>query len=801
MEALYQNIYRRFLLFFAFAVMGKMAALAQCPDNLDFEQGNFNGWQLYEGSATTAGISLFPVNGPSLDQHVLMAAVPGNGNDPYGHFPKNCPNGSGFSLKLGNDATGAQAEGASYTFTIPATQNQFRLTYYYAVVFQNPNHSAEEQPRMEIEVKNLTDGTTAGCSSFTFVAGALPGFETSPNNPSVLYKNWAANSINLDGNAGKTIQIFFKTADCTKGGHFGYAYVDVNTQCNGTFPGASFCPDDASVSVTAPYGYEQYKWWDAGYTTVLGTSQILQLTPPPATGTTVNVVLTPFPGYGCIDTLSTALTSDLVVTADAGPDKTICASNYVQIGVPPTEGFVYHWSPTTGLSNPNISNPVATLNTTTPYTLTVTSAGGGCLTTDNVTVYKPVDNTLTFIGSSSICTGSGQTAVLKVNPAPSIQWYKDGSPIPGATSTQYTVTQSGDYKAEISGPGCTLFTETKRVDIYTTPAGTFTVNNSSQCYASNNFAFTSTDVATGLHYNWDFADGVRSSDPNPSHEYAAPGNYNVHLVVTGPGGCTANSTQQVTVLPNAKANFTITPKCVELQSIVHNTSVAPGSPAVNYLWDFGDGHTSTDFEPVYAYPVAGHYTVTLSTTTIDCPVPEVKTASIIIDEPAANLRYPDKTAVINFPEKLHARNIGAAVLWDPPVKLSRNNIYDPYFKSGESQLYTITLTTKTGCVTVDTLFVRTIKKIEIHVPAAFTPNGDGVNDMLKPLLFGFSKLNYFRIYNRGGQLLFETTDEQKGWDGKLNDVRPGTQTVVWVISAVDVDGVTHEEKGTTIIMR
>ena len=794
-------MYGRLFLLFAFAMMGRTTAFAQCPVNLDFEEGNFNGWQLYEGSATVAGIDLFPVGGPSLDQHVLMAAVPGNGNDPYGHFPKNCPNGSGYSLKLGNNGTGAQAEGASYTFTIPATQNQFRLTYYYAVVFQNPGHQAEEQPRMEIEVKNLTDGTTAGCSSFTFVAGALPGFETSPNNATVLYKNWAANSINLDGNAGKTIRIFFKTADCTKGGHFGYAYVDVNTQCNGTFPGASFCPDDDHVSVTAPYGYEQYKWWDAGYTTVLGTSQILQLTPPPATGTTVNVILTPFPGYGCTDTLSTALTSDLIVTADAGPDKTICTENFVQLGVPPTEGFVYQWSPSAGLNNPNVSNPVAILNTTTPYTLTVTSAGGGCLTTDHVTVFKPVDNSITLIGSNSICTGSGQTAVLQVNSAPGIQWYKDGIAIPGAVSTQYTVTQSGDYKAEVSGPGCTLFTEVKRVDIYPTPAGTFTINNSSQCYASNHFEFTSTDVAVGFQYNWDFADGHRSTDPNPVHVYDGPGNYSVHLIVTGPGGCTANSTQQAIVLPNAKPDFNITPKCIDLPVILHNTSVAPGSPVVNYSWNFGNGHLSTDFEPVYAYPAGGPFTVTLSTTTAACPVPELKTFNVVIDEPAVNTRYADKTAVINFPEKLHARSIGSSVLWDPPAKLSKDNVYDPYFKGAEPQLYTITLTTKTGCVTVDTLFVRTIKKIEIHIPTAFTPNGDGVNDLLKPLLFGFSKLNYFKIYNRSGNLLFETADEQKGWDGKFNNSRLGVQTIVWIISAVDVDGVTHQEKGTTIIMR
>ncbi len=81
-----------------------------------------------------------------------MYAANSGGVDPYGGFPVNCPNGSGYSIRLGNNSGGGQAEGISYEFTIPANENSYSLIYHYAVVFQAPNHRENEQPRMEIEV-------------------------------------------------------------------------------------------------------------------------------------------------------------------------------------------------------------------------------------------------------------------------------------------------------------------------------------------------------------------------------------------------------------------------------------------------------------------------------------------------------------------------------------------------------------------------------------------------------------------------------------------------------------------------
>ena len=315
---------------FASCFSGYSLHAQSCPPNIDFENGDFSGWTCYTGSVASVNnnnvITFNYSGGPVSGRHTMFNALSGGGSDPYGGFPVNCPNGSGHSIMLGNNSAGREAEGVSYDFTIPAGANTYNLIYNYAVVFQDPGHRESEQPRLDLLVRNLTDGYPVTCSSFSFFANGspLPGFQLSSNpggNTPVWYKSWTAVSINLNNLAGKTIRLFFKTADCTFRIHFGYAYIDVNSGCSDRFEGADFCPDDNFVSVNAPYGYQNYTWYNTDFTQVLGNTQTLTLQPPPVAGTRVAVVVVPYSGYGCLDTLYTYLYDTLTYKANAGPNK------------------------------------------------------------------------------------------------------------------------------------------------------------------------------------------------------------------------------------------------------------------------------------------------------------------------------------------------------------------------------------------------------------------------------------------------------------------------------------------------
>lgn len=472
-----------FLIRFVLPVFIFISAKSQnCPPNIDFEKGNFDNWTCYTGSVSAAGgvntISLTPSGGPVPDRHTMFTVSQQTQTDYFGGFPVNCPNGSGHSIKLGNNLGGGQAEGISYEFTIPAGRNEYSLIYHYAVVFEDPSHPPHQQPRLELEITNVTDNETILCSSFTFfpIGSLLPGFFISPfyqtvsndGKPIPVWcKDWTAVSINLNGNAGKTIRLFFKTADCTFTRHFGYAYLDVNTECASQFVGANFCPDDTTVNVTAPFGYQSYTWFSGNFSQVLGNQQTIQFNPPPAAGTTIAVQVVPYDGYGCTDTLMAKLIDTLTIVSNAGTDTFTCNLNPVQIGANAKPGLSYSWSPPGGLSDPNIANPFAAPAVNTNYVLTTRNSGGGCASRDTVLVRSYVtDTTLIFWGKDSYCATSGDSSVLFVQPTDSIQWFKDKIAIAGANKTKFKVTQSGTYSALLFNvKGCSISTYEKTIYI------------------------------------------------------------------------------------------------------------------------------------------------------------------------------------------------------------------------------------------------------------------------------------------------------------------------------------------------
>jgi gliding motility-associated-like protein len=87
------------------------------------------------------------------------------------------------------------------------------------------------------------------------------------------------------------------------------------------------------------------------------------------------------------------------------------------------------------------------------------------------------------------------------------------------------------------------------------------------------------------------------------------------------------------------------------------------------------------------------------------------------------------------------------------------------------------------------------------VPKSFTPNGDGVNDVLYPYLAGIKTFKYFKIYNRFNQLMFETTNPDVGWNGSRNGTPQPMAIYIWVAVGIANDGSMVEQKGQTLLLR
>ena len=306
-----------------------------------------------------------------------------------------------------------------------------------------------------------------------------------------------------------------------------------------------------------------------------------------------------------------------------------------------------------------------------------------------------------------------------------------------------------------------------------------------------------------MAYTWDFGDGATATTRDVTYSYKTPGIYRVVMTVNSNAVCADSTILTINVYPNIMAEFSISPVCIDLPVLPVNNTVDPGTSTVNYLWDLGNGQTSVQRNPPpQVYPNAGEYIMSLSVSTAQCPFPlSIQKRFVTVDAPTPAINNPEQIAVANFPLTLQARAIGNNALWTPSLNLDNPASYTPVFIGNKEQLYTIELKTISGCITVDTQIVKINKRIEIYVPNSFTPNNDGKNDFLRPYMIGIKELRFFRIFNRWGQLIFETKDTAKGWDGTQQSAHAEIQTLVWMLEGIGVDNKVYKAKGTTVLIR
>jgi gliding motility-associated-like protein len=187
-----------------------------------------------------------------------------------------------------------------------------------------------------------------------------------------------------------------------------------------------------------------------------------------------------------------------------------------------------------------------------------------------------------------------------------------------------------------------------------------------------------------------------------------------------------------------------------------------------------------------------------------CPKPGVDTVVITVLPPIHAYAGRDTSAVLEQPLQLEASG-GTSYLWSPNTALSATNIANPvalYNETFNQIRYKVVVFNEANCK--DSAFV--IVKVfntgpTVFVPTAFTPNGDGKNDVLRPIVVGMKQFDFFRIYNRWGQQVFSTQTDSKGWDGTMNGTAQLSGTYVWWVKATDYKGVPYFKKGTVTLIK
>ncbi len=171
--------------------------------------------------------------------------------------------------------------------------------------------------------------------------------------------------------------------------------------------------------------------------------------------------------------------------------------------------------------------------------------------------------------------------------------------------------------------------------------------------------------------------------------------------------------------------------------------------------------------------------------------------------PGIRMTPMDVSMNVNNKLQLNARNLGLTGVqynWMPFSNLNNSGIPNPIATISKQEEYKVEMKTAAGCVTVDTVLVRVHTDKAIYVPNAFSPNGDGVNDILKVNLVGFSRLNNFVVYNSFGYIIYNSNDINRGWDGRdWWGIRAGTYR--WYVSATDANNQVTTKTGSVLLVR
>lgn len=194
------------------------------------------------------------------------------------------------------------------------------------------------------------------------------------------------------------------------------------------------------------------------------------------------------------------------------------------------------------------------------------------------------------------------------------------------------------------------------------------------------------------------------------------------------------------------------------------------------------------------------YTLTVRDV-LGCPRPVQKTVRLQFVKPAVNAGPADTSVVTGQPLQLHATG-GKNYLWLPDNRwLSDINIPNPVALPENNIRYIVQATDSFGCKGNDTILVKLFRLApDLYVPNAFTPNGDGRNDLFRPVLLGIRSLDFFQVYNRFGQLLYSSSNALTGWDGKYGGRLQEPATYTWIAKATDYTGRKIVRKGTVVLM-
>nr|WP_222840241.1 T9SS type B sorting domain-containing protein [Flavihumibacter stibioxidans] len=377
-----------------------------------------------------------------------------------------------------------------------------------------------------------------------------------------------------------------------------------------------------------------------------------------------------------------------------------------------------------------------------------------------------------------------------------------------------SVTQSGTYYIRaINSFGCSIVRPVN-ITVWATPA--LQVTNPPAVCTPSTVDITSPAITTGSDASLSLSYWMNANATNPLNNPNAISQSGTYFIraVNGNGCITI---KPVTVTVNALPEISVDAPdslCLGLSTnlVIRFKGQAP------FSFTYSDGsqthsvnNINSDVYRLNIKPTATTTYTMLSATDRNCTNTVQGIAHTVwITLPIDGKNLPPVFTTSNTPTQLQGRNIGDnynMFNWFPPRGLSRYNIIDPVFNYDKRTEYKIEMRSEAGCVTVDTMRVEIINSTEpgarptLHVPTVWTPNGDGRNDLLFPFTINVRELRHFRVFNRWGELVYETKTIGQGWNGYYKGAIQPIDTYTWTAEAVGINGEIFKVTGLVALMR
>ncbi len=395
--------------------------------------------------------------------------------------------------------------------------------------------------------------------------------------------------------------------------------------------------------------------------------------------------------------------------------------------------------------------------------------------------------------AASCANNDGQVEVLITGGTPPYLFAADAgpflpsNPVGGLVSGLQTITVK-------DGNGCVAFQETfvpvsSNLTLLMGPGATI-------CQGTDT-PLTLTTNATAFFWS----PSASLNDSNLSEPVASPATTTTYALTATLGVCVSQGTETITVLPAPIPTATPSVMTCYGQSVQ-----LQGGGGVSYQWSPAAHLSSATVpDPVVEQPLESiTYRLNVKGANGCTSIAPAETQVSVSPQPV--VFAGDDTAVLvgqTLPlDAIDVNNTGfTSYQWSPVMGLDNPSIQDPVATISGDITYMVTATTSGGCTGTASIKILAVTMSNIIVPNAFTPNGDGHNDVLRPHAIGIKDFKYFRVYNRWGQQVFFSANEGASWDGTVGGQTQPMGTYVWVAMGLDFSGRVVERQGTVILVR